>query len=207
MILVFVLCHTMMVSTTTGMMDSRALTFSQEDQTLTANIDGDSLKEVLQVLANQLPVTITMMGFIRDTPLSTIFTDLPLEQGIERLLQGQDYALLYSRASASQLKEIIVLPRQDASTNSPSAETMAVISPTENHQKLSETQKQHPFENLDREGFVSAQLEDKFEALVQVVDESPANDVALLLEASRDNDPEIREIAAALLEQWKPSSP
>ena len=113
----------MMVWAASEMMSSQEIRFSPQDQELTAHFDKVPLHEVLQVLTDQLPVTITIMGFGGHTRLSTTFTNLPLEQGIERLLQGQDYALLYSQAASSQrpqLKEIIVLPRQGSSTNSTS---------------------------------------------------------------------------------------
>ena len=200
-ILTLMMCHSTIAWALTDKIASQAIFFSQEEQTLTVTLDNIPLREVLQTLADQLPVIITLKGFECRQRLSTIFTHLPLEQGIERLLQGQDYALLYSQPNSAQqvfLKEIIVLPRQISSTSSTSSEAIVVMSPRVNQQKSSVNTLKPNKSNQNNE---LIQLANTIEVLVQQSDQQDTPNHPLFTQASQDQDPRIRAIARALLEQ------
>ena len=191
------------------LMDSHAIKLSQNDQQLTARIDNVPLRQVLQVLANQLSITITLLGQGGHTPFSTTFTDLSLEQGIEQILRGQDYALLYSQATSSQqpsIKEIIVLPRQSSLTTTAWAETEIVMSPMENQQEFSENQKQPPFNTFELRKLEPTELAHAAEALHQLSDQSQTQRASQNTQAMEEENFEIREIATTLLEQLESPS-
>lgn len=190
-ILSFTTSPTIVTCAASDTIASHALIFSKSDQTLTAHIDRIALRDVLQVLANRLSITITLLAFEGSTRLSTRFTALPVEQGIERLLQGQDYALLYSGVQASlptHLKEIIVLPRSHSSTHSPATETKVKMFPMQHRQPELTT------------------LVETVETLVQLVDQKPPASPSRLPKTINSQDSEIRSTINALLKQLESSS-
>ncbi|GJL63920.1 MAG: hypothetical protein NPIRA04_25740 [Nitrospirales bacterium] len=190
-ILNFTTSPTIVTCAASDTITSHALIFSRSDQTLTAHIDRIALRDVLQVLANRLWITITLFAFEGSTRLSTRFTALPVEQGIERLLHGQDYALLYSGIQASHsthLKEIIVLPRSHSSTHSPPTETEVTMFPMQHQQPELTT------------------LVETAETLVQLVDQKPPSSPSLLPKTINSQDSEIRSTINALLKKLESSS-
>lgn len=190
-IIIFTTSPTNVICAAPDTITSHALIFSRSDQTLTAHIDRVPLRDVLQVLANRLSITITLLEFEGSTRLSTRFTALPVEQGIERLLQGQDYALLYSGVQASHpthLKEIIVLPRSHSSTHSPSTETEVKMFPMKQQQPELTT------------------LVETVETLVQLVDQKPPSSPSRLTKTINTQDSEIRSTINALLKELESSS-
>jgi len=188
---------------------SPILNFSNTEQTLTAQVDKGSLHTVLQVLANRLAITITLRGVEENTHFSTHFSNLPLEQGIERLLHGLDYALLYSRVHASQpaqLKEMIVLARPHSSTHTLSTETEIMMLPM-NHQ--SEFLKAHtqPHNNSQKhEKSDWTALAETVETLGQLIDQKPRSSLSPFEETINDQESEIRSTATALLKELESSS-
>ncbi len=180
--------------------------FSQDDHTLTVNLDNFPLREALQNLANQLPITITLKGITGQKKLSTRFTHLPVEQGIERLLQGQDYAILYSHAPSSQQalpKEIIVLPRKIVSENTISSEITILASPNVDQETLLRHQtshKKHQNQSLTK-------LAHTIESLIKTFDQTPSQNISETAETSQAQDSEIRTIVRTLLQESEAISP
>ena len=134
MLLIMLWCD--MASAVSEDLVSPSLSLSVENQRLTVHIQQVSLREVLETLIEQVPITVTIKGFEGKNPISATFTDLPFIEGVERLLQGQDYALLYQRTDSgsrssgqAQLAEIFVLPRHNPSSSTTLHETQLVLSP------------------------------------------------------------------------------
>ena len=75
--------------------------------------------------------------------------------------------------------------------------------PTENQQEWSEDQKQSRFNRLEFRNLEPTELADKVETLVQLSDQNQPQSVSLLTKATKDQDPEIRSTASALLEELR----
>ncbi|WP_447968536.1 hypothetical protein [Nitrospira sp. M1] len=187
-----------------NVIETPTIRFSRTHHTLSAHIDRLSFHHVLQQLANQLSITMTLQGVKKDHRFSTTFTDLPLQQGIERLLLGHDYALLYSQPNSAhhaQLKEIIVLPRMHASTSIPVDDTEIVMRPMRSHQHIREDQ-QLPYDS-PRE-LRKPELTDfieTVETLVQQYDRTPRQDASSLSLASQDEASKMQSLGIALLKE------
>ncbi len=191
----------------TNKTNSDVIIFSKESQTLTVKLDNTPLHLVLQQLANQLPVTITLRGLDGREPLSRSFTHLPFTLGIERLLQGHDYAIVYPRTRFIQRtlpKEIIVLRRTTISENLTSSESRIVMSPIivqqDRVQSDSQSNKKDQKQSLTL-------LANRIEALVQELDQSHPPNFLQRADASQKHDSKIRAMARILIEQSEPWTP
>ncbi len=62
---------------------------------LTLSVENVNLKHVLTAMAEETGITV---WYPRDLekPITTEFNDLPLQQGLRRILRGMNYALIYS---------------------------------------------------------------------------------------------------------------
>jgi len=79
---------------------------------LTVRLKEAPLDAVLEEIGRRVPVEITILGALRD-PLSIQFRDLPLEEGLAKLLRGHGWARLYGRARPGEpatLKRIVIVP-------------------------------------------------------------------------------------------------
>ena len=99
---------------------------------LSVQIDQASLGEVLGALARQIPLTVTAPNSVLQGRVSMTFTNVPLEEGIERILQGRHFALISTRSSDNQgrltqakVLEIVVLNRADSPSPGAPLETVA----------------------------------------------------------------------------------
>jgi hypothetical protein len=68
---------------------------SVKDNTLSARITQIPLGEVLQALAREARVAVYVRGSAE--AISASFDELPLEEGVKRLLTGRDYTLAFER--------------------------------------------------------------------------------------------------------------
>lgn len=82
-----------------------SLKLSVENQHISAQIHHMSLQTVLSALSMQSTVTFILHGIDQDTLISTSFSNLPFEQGLERLLLGYDYAIIHVNSDAPRLTE------------------------------------------------------------------------------------------------------
>ena len=194
--------NTTFVSAASNFTNSERLVFSPNHQKLTVHVDNVPLREVLQELSDRLAVTVTLMGFTGDMPLSTTFTDLPLEQGLEKLLQGKDYALLHRSTAPSlntQLKEIIVLPRLDSSSSSQAAETRVVMSPKNDLPPSSTNQNLSAFNTSEGREFAPKELAKQVEELVQLIEGNQSSSDSPLTISANELSSEVRKLSSALL--------
>jgi len=97
------------------------LSVSIHDDRLTVNIDHATLAEVLAELARQADLRVSLSESAGKQVISRSFRDLPLEEGVERLLVGHSHAVLYEEApsppgasSVKKIREIIVLSDEAA---------------------------------------------------------------------------------------------
>jgi hypothetical protein len=97
------------------------------NQTLSVKIENASLETVLSELAGQAGLKVSIASSARRDLLSTEFRNLPLEEGITRLLSGKSYALIYAPSGSHPLwavAEILVYP----SETGPPTTTGAILS-------------------------------------------------------------------------------
>ena len=68
---------------------------------LTLSVENVSLKHVLTAVAEQTGISV---WYLRDSgkPITTDFNDLPLQQGLRRILRGMNYALIYSPSTETK---------------------------------------------------------------------------------------------------------
>jgi hypothetical protein len=68
---------------------------------LSAQIESVSLKEVLERLSQLADIEVFSKGSLGNETVRVEFKNLPLEEGIRRILQGKSYALAYAQSSYS----------------------------------------------------------------------------------------------------------
>lgn len=72
---------------------------SFKDNTLSVKIERARLTEVLQELARQARLEVSLASSLAEEQVSLSFDGLPLEQGIARILTGKNYTLRYAPES------------------------------------------------------------------------------------------------------------
>ena len=86
---------------------------------LTVQLHRALLGQVLSELARQACIRVELPPSMRADPISDAFADMPLEQGISRLLQGRSVAILHGTPSTQPersgiaVTQVWVLPRQE----------------------------------------------------------------------------------------------
>ena len=185
---------------------SPSFSLSIQNHRMTATIDRVPLRTVLEALTDQVPITITLKGLEGKNSISATFTNLPLEKGIDQLLYGQDYALLYARSDSGsrsyaqpRLVEIVVLPRQNRTSKAASHETQLVLGPGKPGQPELGEDEQSFFDKLERRAFDSSDPADRVAAVATIADRQNDRAVSVLSRASRDQDPEVRATALVIL--------
>ncbi len=91
-----------------------SLALSLQDQQLSAALRHAAVGDVLAELARQTGIHVRVEGAAAIERVSVEFTNLPLEEGIKRILQGKNYALTYNedalhRVGAPKIVAIRVL--------------------------------------------------------------------------------------------------
>lgn len=113
-----------------------SLKLSVENQQISAQIHHMSLQKVLSALTTQSPVKFILQGIDQDTLISTSFTNLPFDQGLERLLLGYDYAIIHVSNDAPrlteashQIREVMIFSRDSHTNLTPSPAPPLIIAP------------------------------------------------------------------------------
>lgn len=73
-----------------------SLTLSVQKDTLNAQLYQVLLHEVFRELSQQIALIVALQASFVHKPVSTAFTDLPLAEGLEKILIGTDYALTHT---------------------------------------------------------------------------------------------------------------
>lgn len=70
---------------------------------LTLSVENVSLKHVLTAVAKETGISV---WYLKDfeKPITTEFNDLPLQQGLRRILRGMNYALIYSPFTTGKMR-------------------------------------------------------------------------------------------------------
>lgn len=91
---------------------------------LTANLNRIPLRLVLEELARQAPLRLSVSEGLRDHPVTANFRALPLDEALERLLAGLSYAVVYApalsgagSAATRQIVELMVLEKAPTVTS------------------------------------------------------------------------------------------
>jgi len=82
---------------------------------LTVTVRDAPLDEVLQAVGDEAGIAIRMRGDLA-TPITTSFADVPLEDGIRKLLRGHSYTLMAGDAEPGSSIEISVFAASPAGT-------------------------------------------------------------------------------------------
>ena len=182
------------------------LIISAQEGRLTVQIHRVPLREVLAELAETVPLKVTIKENAGEDLVSALFIDLPLEEGIERLLQGQEYALLYKRSAtpfgpseSSRLAEIVVLPKGSRSASQAVTQTNEPPSFEEANPKAPKAEEQVRFDDLRGRALEAADPEDRIDALMELADEHNDRSLPILATAIRDDDSKVRATAITLL--------
>ena len=86
---------------------------------LTLSVENVNLKHVLTAVTEETGISV---WYLRDfeKPITTEFNDLPLQQGLRRILRGMNYAFLYSPSTGKKRGEVpsgvFVLSKQGSRT-------------------------------------------------------------------------------------------
>lgn len=72
---------------------------------LTLSVENVNLKHVLTAVAEETGISV---WYLKDfeKPITTDFNDLPLQQGLRRILRGMNYALIYSPSTEKKRGEV-----------------------------------------------------------------------------------------------------
>ncbi|NIM98048.1 MAG: hypothetical protein GTO24_08225, partial [candidate division Zixibacteria bacterium] len=84
-----------------GQDQGRELHIEYNQDLLTLSVENVNLKHVLTAMAEETGITV---WYPRDLekPITTEFNDLPLQQGLRRILRGMNYALIYSPSTTDK---------------------------------------------------------------------------------------------------------
>lgn len=83
---------------------------------MTARVQDVPLETVLRELSRRGSLTVSIQGPVASDPVSVRFRNLPLEEGIQKVLEGKEYAIIHNsrpssdvrHAGLSSVREIIV---------------------------------------------------------------------------------------------------
>lgn len=171
---------------------------SVKDNTLSARITQIPLGEVLQALAREARVAVYVRGSAE--AISASFDELPLEEGVKRLLTGRDYTLAFERPAPAgrspRLIEIRILAEDGAGALTTISEATPAPEATPTSVKLPASQS---FDALARE--VQQPREPaRIAALKALVEQGGTGEqaVAAATSALKDGDPQVRGAALRL---------
>jgi len=100
-------------------MTAPGFALSMRDNLLSAKIEGAPLWQVLAELS-RAGVKVSFEDLSSEEKVSATFEDLPLEEGIKRLLQGKNHTLAYDQTASSaaqRVAEIRILPSRQSLEN------------------------------------------------------------------------------------------
>jgi len=175
---------------------------------LSVQINQASLREVLGALARQIPLTVTAPSPVLQDRVTMTFTNVPLEEGIERILQGRQFALISTRASDTQglpaqakVLEIVVLNSADSPSPMASLETLAPSPLPVRRAALKFFQEEDPLNYLKWKAIQGPDADTRLAALERLSERGDEGEVLeTMVTALEDEAPEIRAAALELLE-------
>ena len=85
--------------------DSPPWSLSVREGQLSASIDRIPLRRVLEELARQTPLHLSVSEKWRDHPMTAHFRALPLGKALAQLLAGLSYALIYTPAPTASARQ------------------------------------------------------------------------------------------------------
>lgn len=91
-----------------------ALELTVRQQRLSLSADGSPLAEILTGIAEQSGIAILYHGS-PETPVRLTLTDIPIEQGLRKLLTGCSFSFIYEKRNSRSdiyLAKVIILPAQ-----------------------------------------------------------------------------------------------
>jgi hypothetical protein len=176
---------------------------SVKDNTLSAKIENAPLGEILRELAHQAQLEVYLGGSIAEEQISTQFDNLPLEDGIKRLLKGKNYTLTYARtAAAPRVAEIRVISNGSGPISKLSGEVVSAP-------PAGETEPQSPeeksLEKLTQEVLQAPAPAARIAALEALGERGQEEKiVSTVTSALRDQDPGVRGTALELAQRGMP---
>ncbi len=193
----------------------RPLVLSVRGDRISVKIDHVSLQEVLAELARQVPLTVYVAGPVAQEPVAMTFRNLPLEEGVKRILEGKQYVLIHDRPSSAngapgggRIVKILVMPRVGSPSGIAALETKKprppVASPV--RQTVTPVAKGPKLEQLRRQALEAKNPSDRAEALEALSEQGKGEEVLpTLAKALQDKDESVREVALELLNEYEPA--
>jgi hypothetical protein len=94
-------------------------TVTVEGGKLSVSLREAGFREVMEVIARQAGMKISLLGVPSEATLTASFEGMPLEDGLRSLLRGRDYAFVYTgTGTARRVGQVFVMP---GTTGQPSA--------------------------------------------------------------------------------------
>ena len=184
--------------------DSRSWSLSVREGHLTAKLNRVPLRTVLEELARQAPLRLTVREQWPDHPVTALFRSLPLDEALAKLLAGLPYAIIYAPASVhpepSATRRIVeVLIFEHASTANAVGSSAASAA-----RSAGGVQPQGP--SLHTTAEWSAVLEHpdteiRLDALQRWAEQGAATPLDPLMQALSDPDESVRAMAEELVER------
>ncbi len=156
-----------------------SLLISLDQETLSAKLNGAPLMRVLAEIGKRTDIEVYVVDKMQAQPIWADFKDLPLEEGIRRLLRGQSYTITHSPdiPHSHHITSISVLEQAANPGAAPSIDP----APTE--------------EDQESEDAIAQKIDD----LWQIVDQDPTQAKESLKKAIRDSSLEVRETALEVM--------
>lgn len=195
----------------------RPLVMSVRGDRMSVKIDQVSLREVLAELARQVPLTVYLAGPVAQEPVAMTFRNLPLEEGVKRILEGKQYVLIHNRPYSSssngahgggRIAKILVMPRVGSPSGMTAMETKIstplVVTPV--RQTVTPVAKDPKAVQLRRQALEAKDPADRAKALEALSEQGKGEEVLpVLAKALQDKDETVREFARELLNDYEPA--
>lgn len=173
------LLYSSCVSVRAEQQDDPSFLISLNQETLSAKLNGAPLIRVLTEIGEHTDIEINVVEKMKFQPIWAEFKDLPLEEGIRRLLRGQSYTITHSPnvPHGHHITSINVLEQTSDPGGAPSIDPAPAM------------------ESPETEDVIDQKIDD----LWQVVDKDPNQAKESLNKAMRDRSIEVREAALEVL--------
>ncbi len=183
----------------------KSLVLSLQGNSLSVQVEQVPLGEVLAAIAQQTGLTVHLVGSVAEDEVSVEFQNLPLQEGINRIVGGRNYVLVYAQAPAATgrlglrgAREIGVTPSGAASSIPSGSGDSAVVRPGGNTRTEDLRSLQEWVRELG-EAPEQAVGESAPQASEEQGDEGERDVLAVIAAALRDEDPLVRAAALELL--------
>lgn len=188
-----------------------SLLVSVQDDRLSVKVDQVPLWVVLAELGRQTGIKVDIEGSVSREQISVEFKDLPLEDGIRRILQSKNYALTYAKATTSgdhfatsKLIEIRVAPKSSGPSIAKASKDPATVILGEETKEVQE----RFLKEWKRVVLEAPDSKERANALEALGDKGEEEEILSIIVASlRDKDPHVRGVALSLLEESGGSFP